>query len=133
MDGIEFTFDADMPVTVPAGGFLIVAKNPAAFSWRYPEMPAQRILGPYEGKLSNSGEKLELGMPGDVDASGERHYVRVDRVNYSDGSHHEDAPGSVDLWPVEADGSGLSLARLAPADYGNDPQNWIAAEPSPGR
>ena len=84
-------------------------------------------------KCRNCGEKLEISMSGDVDASGKRHYIRVDRVNYSDGSHHEDVPGSIDLWPIEADGSGLSLTRIASADYGNDPDNWIAAQPSPGR
>ena len=132
-DGVEFTFDADSTVTVPAGGYLMVVKDPAAFSWRYPSIPTNEIFGPYEGKLSNSGEKLELSMPGDIDASGQRHYIRVDRVNYSDGSHPEDAPGPADLWPVEADGSGLSLTKIAPAEYGNDPQNWIAAQASPGR
>jgi len=131
-DGVEFTFDADSPVTIAAGGFLLVAQNPAAFSRRYSGVPAHKVLGPYDGKLSNSGEKVELAMPGDIDASGERHYIRVDRVSYSDGSHHNDAPGGLDLWPVEADGGGLSLTRVAPADYGNDPLNWIAAQPSPG-
>ena len=132
-DGIEFTFDTDLPVTIPAGGYLMVVKNPAAFSWRYPSVPAQKVLGPYDGKLSNSGEKLELSMPGDVDASGERRYIRIDRVTYSDGSHPEDVPGSVDLWPIEPDGGGESLRRRVSADYGNDPENWIAAAPSPGQ
>jgi hypothetical protein len=132
-DGIEFAFSAERPVTVPPGGFIVVVRNQAAFSWRYPGVPAETVFGPYEGNLGNSGEKLELGMPGDVDSSGQRHYIRLDRVNYSDGSHPEDVPGPVDLWPAEADGGGLSLNRVAPADYGNDPQNWIAAQPSPGR
>jgi len=131
-DGIEFTFAADVPVTIAAGGYLLVVKNPAAFSWRYSSVPAQNIVGPYDGKLSNAGEKLELSMPGDLDASGERHYIRIDRVNYSDGSHPEDTPGAVDIWPSEADGDGKSLTRKVPADYGNDPGNWIASVASPG-
>ena len=94
--------------------------------------PFRKIVGPYDGKLSNSGEKLQLSMPGDIDAAGERHYIRVDRVNYSDGSHHEDAPGSLDLWPIQPDGGGKSLRRRSPADYTNDPENWTAAPPSPG-
>jgi hypothetical protein len=131
-DGIEFTFDADVPVTIGAGEYLLVVKNPTAFSWRYSSIPEQNIVGPYDSNLSNSGEKLQLSMPGDIDVDGERQYIRVDRVSYSDGSHPEDAPGSLDLWPTQPDGGGKSLRRKTPADYGNDPENWAAAPPSPG-
>jgi hypothetical protein len=116
----------------PAGGYILVVKNPEAFSWRYPGVPAEKILGPYDGKLSNAGERLELGMPGDVDKYGKRYYIRVDRINYSDGFHPEDCPGGVDLWPSEPDGYGKSLTRKVLNDYGNDPDNWIASTFSPG-
>jgi hypothetical protein len=131
-NGIDFTFPVYAPVTIPAGRYLLVVKNPAAFSWRYPAVPAGIIFGPYEGNLSNSGESLELCMPGDVDNEGVRHYIRIDRVNYSDGSHPENCPGGIDLWPTEADGNGMSLTRKIPTDYGNDPENWQASSPTPG-
>jgi hypothetical protein len=131
-DGVEFTFPADNPVTIPAGGYLFVVKKPAAFSWRYPAVPAEIIFGPYDGNLSNAGESLELSMPGDVDKENVRQYIRVDRVNYSDGSHPENCPGLIDLWPVEADGDGMVLTRKVLVDYGNDPENWTATAPSPG-
>jgi len=130
-DGVDFTFPAYAPVTIGAGGVLLVVNHPAAFSWRYPDVPAGIILGPYDGNLSNAGESLELGMPGDVDEDGVLQYIRVDRVNYSDGSHPEDCPGLIDLWPVEADGEGMALTRKVPTDYGNDPENWLAAPASP--
>ena len=38
-----------------------------------------------------------------------------------------------DPWPVEADGQGLSLHRVTPTSYGNDPANWQAAPPSPAQ
>ena len=67
-------------------------------------------------------------MPGDTDKFGRQHYVRIDRVTYSDGSH----PDGADLWPTEADGAGKSLNRITPSLYGNDPNNWQADTPTPG-
>ncbi|MBN2313504.1 MAG: lamin tail domain-containing protein [Sedimentisphaerales bacterium] len=130
--GIDYTFPTDSPVTIPAGGFLLVVKHPEAFLWRYPRVRAEMILGPYDGKLSDAGESIEIGMPGERNEEDELQYIRIDRINYSDGSHPEDCPGFMDLWPVEADGSGRSLTRRTLTDYGNDPANWQAAIPFPG-
>jgi len=120
-DGIDYTFPAGTPVVIPADGYLLLVKNPTGV----------QVVGPYDGRLDNAGETLELGKPGDV-AGGTRYYIRVDRVNYSDGLHPEDCPGGIDLWPTEADGGGKSLTRIVPADYGNDVINWQADDPSPG-
>jgi hypothetical protein len=141
-DGIEFSFPTDPPVTIQAGGYLLIVKNPEAFrlrvrveaapaeslAQRWQAIPADKVLGPYEGRLDNSGEKVEISKPGDVDQFGTRYYIRVDRVNYSDGSH----PVGEDLWPSQADGGGKSLTRKVPQEYGNDVVNWKAGEPSPG-
>jgi len=133
-DGIEFVFPAwPSAVTIPAGGHIVVVKDPSVFSSRYPAVPAGKIFGPYTGQLANDGEQVELSMPGDIDEYGRRHYIRIDRVGYSDGSHPEDEPGDVDLWSTEADGGGKSLARKVASLYGNDPNNWITATPSPGQ
>jgi len=132
-DGINYTFPDYPGYTIPPGGFVIIAKDITAYLDAYGFPPAEVVvLGPYSGKLSNSGEKLELSIPGDVDIYGTRYYIRVDRVNYSDGSHPGDAPGDIDLWPTEPDGGGMSLTRDVPGNYGNDPNNWVPAVPSPG-
>jgi len=131
-DGIEFTFPDGSPVTIYGHSYLLVVKDKAAFTTKYGNMPSDvHVLGPYDGWLDDDGEKVELGMPGDTDASG-TYYIRIDRVNYSDGSHPDDCPGGVDLWPTEADGRGKSLSRKDPNDYGNDVINWKAGDPSPG-
>ena len=114
------------------GKYLLVVKNPTAFDAKYGSIPGITILGPYDGFLSNAGESLEIGKPGDEDGTGGRYYIRVDRVKYSDGIHPQDCPGNVDLWPTEADGGGKSLTRKVPASYGNDVANWDANTPSPG-
>jgi len=131
-DGIDFTFPADPnEVTIPAGGRILIVKNPAAFAWRYPGVSSSIVFGPYDGKLDNGGERVQLGKPGDKYA-GTRYYIRVDRVDYSDGSHPGGEPGDIDLWPTEADGAGKSLTRTSTTLYGNDPNNWQAATPTPG-
>jgi len=132
-EGIDYIFpDWPNDVTIAPGDHIVVVRDVNAFTQRYPSVPAAKIFGPYEGQLDNGGEKLELSMPGDKDKFGRQHYIRIDRVNYSDGAHSSDLPGGVDLWPSEADGGGDSLNRIAAKLYGNDPNNWTNAAPSPG-
>ena len=110
----------------------MVVKDLAAFTAEYGSMPAGvEVVGPYDGLLANDGEKLEISMPGD-ESGGTRYYIRIDRVNYSDGWHPDNCPGDVDLWPTEPDGDGDSLNRIFAQYYGNDPNNWQAAPPTPG-
>jgi hypothetical protein len=130
-DGIDYVFPSG--TTIPANGYLLVVKTiPAYFRTKYSVPGGVTVLGPYGGNLSNGGEKLELSKPTDTDELGQQVYVRVDRVVYSDGSHPQDCPEGVDLWPVQADAGGKSLSRIVPQAYGNDPNNWQAATPTPG-
>ena len=131
-DGVDYTFPDNPEVTIPAYGYLLVVKDPVDFALRYNVPLSVDVLGPYNGRLSNASERVELSMPGDEEG-GRRYYIRIDRVNYSDGSHPEDCPGSIDLWPTEPDGQGQSLTRKVDTDYGNDPDNWTAAPAWPGK
>jgi hypothetical protein len=131
-DGIDYTFNPSPTVTIRAYGYLILARDLTAFTARYGDIPDIPVLGGYSGRLSNAGERLQIGMPGDIDNLGTRHYIRIDRVTYSDGWHPDDCPGGVDNWPTDADGRGKSLWRKVSIDYGNDVANWEAATPSPG-
>lgn len=121
-DGIDYTFP--VYTTIPAYSRLIVAKKPATFTAKYGPLPfGVQLLGPYDGKLSNSGEKIELSKPGDIDDKLVRYYILVDKVSYSD----------TNPWPVNADGGGASLSRKIAYDYGNDPDNWLGTNPpTPG-
>jgi len=134
-DGISYTFPPD--TTIAAGDHIYLVNDPAAFSAAYPGVAQARIFGPFgddpaghKTSLSNSGEDLELAKPGDKDyRTGERFYILVDRVNYSDGSHPKE--GFIDPWPADADGNGKALVRKVLAEFGNDPDNWTAGTPSP--
>jgi hypothetical protein len=129
---IDFFFPADTPVTLAPGEYLLLVGDWAAFDSIYNAPAGVQVFEWGDGRLDNAGEKIQLSMPGDVDLEGRRQWIRIDRVNYSDGSHADENPGDDDPWPARADGAGYSLSRIVPAEYGNDPINWQAAIPSPG-
>jgi CotH kinase protein/Concanavalin A-like lectin/glucanases superfamily/Lamin Tail Domain/Immunoglobulin domain len=125
--GIAYSFPPD---TVLASGeyVLLVPFDPDtdgtalnSFRDRYAVDPSVRIFGPVQGKLNNGGDRVALTKPS-LAKTGEVLQVAVDEVDYS-----EKAP-----WPG-GDGDGTSLQRRTLAAYGNDPINWTAASPSPGR
>jgi hypothetical protein len=82
VNGIQFTFTADGPITnLPPGQSVLVVRNLAAFSSRYGAgLP---VAGQYTGLLNNDGENLRL-----EDAAGERILdfdYRADWLPASDG------------------------------------------------
>ena len=111
INGISYTFGE---VQLGLGGFLILAKDAAAFAASYDAQGAQ-VLGGYDGRLSNGGETIEL-----VDANEKL----IFSFSYGDGPP----------WPVEADGQGNSIEVVDPQASVNDSANWqvSAANGSPG-
>jgi len=127
--GVDYSFPTLVTMT-PSEYILIVRTDPDIFRYVHSISPTIDIYGPYDGALDNSGEKLELSMPGTPEPSYVP-YIRLEQVNYSDGSH----PVGSDPWPTDADGTfgdGDSLNRDVAGDYGNDIDNWQAITPSPG-
>jgi hypothetical protein len=126
--GVSYSFTR--PVTVPAWGYVVVVSFDgetdgailAGFRARYGIGTGVEVVGPYVGKLSNGGDEVALYRL-EVDVGGGVVEVLVEGVRYSD----------VWPWPVEADGLGYSLQRREGWTYGNDPANWTAALPTPGR
>jgi hypothetical protein len=125
-ESIDFIFPLN--TTIPPDGYLLLVKDEDAFNYRYTVTGGVEILEWGDGKCNNGGEKINLQMPGDM-VAGQRYYIRVDRVNYSDGSH----PVGQDPWPPEPDGTGKTLTRKVPGNYGNDVANWQSARPGPGQ
>ena len=129
--GVGFTFPPE--TTISAYSYLVVARYRVAFIHRYGTLPAGVLFTEeyYDSKLDNGGESVQLAKPGDEDPNIPGYYypIRVDRVEYSDGSH----PFGDDPWPIRPDGWGYSLTRTWPGLYGNDPNNWTAELPSPGQ
>ncbi|MFN0130351.1 MAG: lamin tail domain-containing protein [Verrucomicrobiales bacterium] len=132
--GVTYVFPAG--ASLPAGGFAVVAKDPARLeAVAGYALAGGSVWGPWEGKLSNDGESVRLeNLSGSV----------VDAVSY----------GSEAPWPIGANALGAesewtgvdesqhqyrgrSLERVAVEWPSNDPANWLAspleAGPSPGR
>jgi hypothetical protein len=128
---IDVRLPADVPVTLPAGECLLVVRDPQAMRVYAVPLGTQMVVWG-AGKLSHHGGTLRLLKPGEIDATGTRCWVEVDRLEFSDGSHGAGFPRGLDPWPTDADGNGWSLSRLRPTRYGNDPNNWQAAPPTPG-
>jgi len=103
LDGVDFAFAPG--TTVPAGGFVVLVANPAAFAARYPSVAIQ---GAYFRNLSNSGERLRL-----LNSDG----TTTTSVEYSN-----DAP-----WLLGADGIGYSLVSRNHAADPDAPANWRAS------
>jgi hypothetical protein len=118
---------------MPAGSFLLVvgfdpAASPAqlaAFRSAYNVPPEVPVIGPYTGRLSDTGEVVELLEPDTP--QGPEHsnpgfvpYMQAERVRF----------GASAPWPA-ADTS-RSLQRRAAQQFGNDPANWAASLPTAG-
>ncbi len=95
--GVTYTFPEG--TVVPAGAYLVVAADPAG-------VPG--ALGPYVGALSDGGERVDLRNNGGR---------LIDTVAYDDD----------DPWPVAADGSGLSLAKIDPDAASDHAESWTAS------
>ena len=123
---IDVLFPADPPVTLAPGECLLLVKDLAAFQAAYTAPAGVQILEWGKGRLSNSGDTIQISSPGDENFDGTRSWIPADRVTYSDGSHPENFATGVDPWPTEADGKGMALSRIDPEADGNDPANWQA-------
>lgn len=100
--GVEFAFPAGS--TLPAGGFLVVAQDPAYLRQRF-KIEAQ---GPWTGRLSNGDDRVEL-----TDASGQV----VDRVSYQLGFP----------WPTVGEAPGFSIELIHPSLDRELGGNWRAS------
>ena len=111
-DGVGFEFSTG--TSIPSGGYLVIAQDPAAFNSKF----GRTALGPYLGKLSADGEQVELR-----DAANDRQDV----VDYQLGFP----------WPTVGDrisraGDGHSIQLVQPALDNDLGGSWRSAAPTPG-
>jgi hypothetical protein len=131
--GIDFDFPTGLTLE-PNGHLVLASFDPAlrpgdlrTFRTVYGIGPEVLILGPYQGRLDNTGESVRLLRPDPPQTLpgpefGLVPYILVDQVDFS----HQ-AP-----WPTDANATGKSIERRVSGAYGNDPANWQSASPTPG-
>ena len=130
---VDYTFPMNL-VLPPQGFLLLVSFDPnldsdevTAFRRAYSLDSNTVVLGPWSGKLNNSGDSVRLLRPDAPEVSGglipaEVPYLLVDEIDYS-----VTAP-----WPTNVTASNNSLQRIAGAAFGNDPANWRGDVATPG-
>ena len=132
--GIDYAFPEGTSLEI--GEFMVVAKDPKRLAGiKEYKLAGKKILGPYEGVLSNNGERV--------------------RVENASGKTEESVRFSAQFpWPIAADsiGAGPKWTGIDPMDYqhrgsslerinfslpGDDPANWVASpiekNATPGR
>ncbi|MBI4328153.1 MAG: lamin tail domain-containing protein [Chloroflexi bacterium] len=105
-EGIDFRFTYS--TTIPAGGYLVVAKDGAALQTLHPSIA---LVGPFTNQLSRRGERVVL-----KDAFNNP----ADAVHYFDGGR----------WPEFADGGGPSLELRDPRSDNATAEAWDASNES---
>jgi hypothetical protein len=124
-DGIDFAFSGQ--AAIPAGGYLVVAKNQTNLVARYPHLNSTNLLGDFGGTLAGRGERLRLSRPDTMvttNSGGQRVtntlWITVDEVTWSDGGR----------WGRWADGGGSSLELIDPRGDHRLAANWAGSDES---
>jgi hypothetical protein len=106
--GVDVNFPANF--SLPANGFALVVRNPAAFQVRYGAGLNSLIAGTFTGALDNGGEQLKLSYG---TGTALRDFVYDDTLP----------------WPSEPDGAGPTMVLKAPLSNPNhgDGSNWRAS------
>ncbi|MCA9211862.1 MAG: lamin tail domain-containing protein [Planctomycetales bacterium] len=109
--GVSYQFPPDTKLA--GGAYLVVARDPDAIQVANRNI----VFGPFDGRLSNGGERLRLLN---------RSERTMDQIEYSDRGD----------WPAGADGTGASLAKAEALAGSEDASNWTIsarAGGTPGR
>ncbi len=101
--GITYVFPAG--TVLPADDYIVVSENPSACRIKF----GVTALGPFEGQLSNDGERITL-----YNAAGET----IDEVDYD-----SDFP-----WPIAANGEGASMELLNPSLDNDLAGSWRSSD-----
>jgi hypothetical protein len=77
--GVSYTFPVG--TSLPAGGYLVVAKDVATLLSAHPNLSAASVLGGYSGKLANGGEVVQLDKPHDLVTTNELAQLATNKIH----------------------------------------------------
>ncbi|MBN2329410.1 MAG: lamin tail domain-containing protein [Candidatus Omnitrophica bacterium] len=117
-NAVEFQFPEAS--SIPAGGYVIVGQDPAAIASKY-NVSQSLIYGPFEGRLDNNREEIELSRPDGRTA---------DRVTYTLGFPW---PTVGDPIPEYRSGSSHSIQLVHPLLDNDLGGSWRSGSPTPGK
>ncbi len=109
VDGVDFEFPAN--TTIPASGYVVVAKNAARLIANHAQLSTANTVGDYGGTLSDAGERLALAMPDTIVETNEFGVVITNLVHIVT---TETTYGEGGRWSQWADGRGSSLELIDP-------------------
>lgn len=122
-DGIDFEFPEG--ASIPAGGYVVVARDAARLMTNYPQLSANNTFGNFDGQLSGSGERVALSKRDFVTETNQLGVtvtnsiqIVVSEVSYHDGGR----------WSELADGGGSSLELMDARADSLQPSNWSASD-----
>jgi hypothetical protein len=122
-EAVSYTFPAN--TSIPAGGYLVIAKSAAHLLTNYPTLNLNNTVGDFSGKLSGKGERLVLTKPDTIistNSSGRAEtnliHIAADEVSYATGGR----------WPQWTDGGGSSLELVNPLANHRFPSNWAGSD-----
>ncbi|MBL7153107.1 MAG: lamin tail domain-containing protein [Phycisphaerae bacterium] len=121
-DGIAYDFNETSQVTqIPAGGHLVVAKDPSLLETVYDNLTiGLNLVGPYSKELDDHKERVRLSYPYQDPETLDVNMITVDEVTYYDGG----------MWPMWADGQGASMELRDPRSNNDSPNAWAASDES---
>ena len=120
--GVTFTIPAG--TSIPAGGYLVVARNASRLISRYPNLNAGNTVGGYGGSLDNGGERIALARPErEITTNGAAivtnfNYAVADEVTYRDGGR----------WGRWSAGGGSSLELVDARSDNRLAANWADSD-----
>ncbi len=117
--GINYTFPTG--TLIPAGGYLVVARNAGRLLTNYPNLSPANTVGDFSGSLSGQGERVALAQPRPFVSIGKKGLpvtnsvaVVVEEVTYEAGGR----------WGHWSDGGGSSLELRDPRADHRMAANW---------
>ena len=122
-DAVSYTIPANTQLA--AGGYLVVARNPANLFAKYSNLNSGNTLGNFSGKLSHNGEHLALLMPAEhktTDSHGNTVtniiHIMVNDMTYGTGGR----------WGQWSAGGGSSLELTDPKSNNRLAANWADSD-----